>query len=460
MPQISYINYTDIQKAGRYDAEYFKPEYLETLKIIKKYKCLFISEIALIKSGTTPKIRDENLKEGVILLKTGNIRNNTLQYDQQNYFHIDSLTNKKMKSSELKNGDVLLNIVGATTSVIGRTALVTSDFPKSNITQAMASCRIFSLEINPSYLFLFFQTVYGMSQTKRLARPTGQFNLNLDEVGRYIIPILPASFQLEIEEIVKSAHQKQSASKQLYKEAEELLLTELSLINYKVKHKLTFTTTKNEIKQASRYDSEYFQPKYDQIIEKIESYEGGFDWLGNMVDWKKGIEVGAEAYCDTGKDFIRVSDVTVFGLSDANKKISNEVFEDLKKKYQPKKDEILFTKDGTIGISYLLKEDSESIVSGAFLRLTLQEKYKNFEKECLTLIFNSIICKMQVQKLSGGALIAHLKPSDLETFRIPLINQLIQEQIATKIQESHKLRKESKELLETAKRMVEQEIEK
>ncbi|NCF75476.1 MAG: hypothetical protein GWO87_03255 [Xanthomonadaceae bacterium] len=67
---------------------------------------------------------------------------------------------------------------------------------------------------------------------------------------------------------------------------------------------------------------------------------------------------------------------------------------------------------------------------------------------------------MQVEKLSGGAIIAHLKPSDFEKFKIPLIKPKIQKQIAKKIQESHRLRKESKELLEEAKRRVEEEIEK
>ena len=83
----------------------------------------------------------------------------------------------------------------------------------------------------------------------------------------------------------------------------------------------------------------------------------------------------------------------------------------------------------------------------------------DFEKECLALIFNSIICKMQVEKLSGGALIAHLKPSDFEKFKIPLIDQKTQKIISQKIQESHKLRKESKEFLKLAIKKVE-EIEK
>lgn len=76
------------------------------------------------------------------------------------------------------------------------------------------------------------------------------------------------------------------------------------------------------------------------------------------------------------------------------------------------------------------------------------------------LIFNSIISKLQIEQLSGGAIIAHLKPSDFEQFKIPLIKPLIQIQIAEKTQESHKLREESKELLGKAKRKVEEEIEK
>jgi len=47
-----------------------------------------------------------------------------------------------------------------------------------------------------------------------------------------------------------------------------------------------------------------------------------------------------------------------------------------------------------------------------------------------------------------------------KNLKIPLIKPKIQKLIAEKIQESHKLRKESKELLETAKRKVEEEIEK
>lgn len=456
MPQISYINYTDIQKAGRYDAEYFKPEYLENDKIISKNnwdRCVNLVDRDITK-GETPLWQGfDYIKDGIPFIRSQNFKN--FGINRSDLVFVSSVYNRLKKRSIIRPKDTLLAIVGATIGKIGFYDLN----EEGNCNQAVAIISP-NKEISKEYFNILFRTKNIQLQISRSQGGNARDNFDLFEVRNLKIPLLPNLFQLEIEEIVKLAHQKQNQSKELYQEAEKILLTELDLISYKVRHKLTFSTTKKEIEQASRYDSEYFQPKYEEIIKKIESYKGGFDWLGNMVDWKKGIEVGAEAYCDTGKDFVRVSDFSVFGLSNANKKISNKVFEDLKKNYQPKKDEILFTKDGTIGISYLLKDDSESILSGAFLRLAMKEDYKNFEKECLTLILNSIICKMQIEKLSGGALIAHLKPSDLETFRIPLINQSIQVQIAAKIRQSHKLRKESKELLETAKKMVEDEIEK
>ena len=75
------------------------------------------------------------------------------------------------------------------------------------------------------------------------------------------------------------------------------------------------------------------------------------------------------------------------------------------------------------------------------------------------MILNSVICKSQIQQLSGGAIIAHLKPSDFDTFKIPLIKPGVQQQIAEKIKLSHQLRRESKDLLALAKTKVEQAIE-
>jgi len=362
---------------------------------------------------------------------------------------------EKNKSSLVGKGDILYYSVGAN---LGFCHNYLED-EKIAVGSFINIIRANEDVINKYYLGVVMNSVIGRMQGDREKSGIAQPYIYAKNLREFKIPILPQSLQIQIEKIVKSAHQKQTQSKKLYHEAEKLLLAELGLLDHEVKHSLWFTTTKSEVIEARRYDSESFQPKYGEIIKKIEEYRGGWDFAGEMVKWKKGIEVGAGAYTEKGKDFVRVSDFSIYGISEVSRKISEQDFEELKRNYQPKQGEILFTKDGTIGISYVLKEDIQGVLSGAFLRLTLEEKYRDFEKECLSLIFTSILCKMQVEKLSGGALIAHLKPSDFETFKIPLILPSIQKQIAEKIQESHKLRKESKMLLEEAKRKVEEEIE-
>lgn len=457
MAQISIIKKSDITEAGRFDAEYFKPEYLNNLKIINrsttKPLSFFIKDGYRVVYENTEIIPQNELKKQ----KTVNF----LQANDINgYFLKDELKQVKYSDWEkypkgrIKEGEILIEVKGNAEKI----TLVPNGYQLNTLVTG-SLYKFTPINISGEFLLIWLTCKYGENLKAKLKRNLMVHFIGKDDLHNIPVPVLNEDFQLEIEKIVKEAYAKQSQSKQLYSEAEDLLLEELGLVDYQPKHQLTFSTLKNEIEQAERFDSEYFQPKYFDIISYIENYAGGFDTVKNIVDWKKGIEVGTSAYCESGKDFVRVSDVSINGVEVSNRKISNELFTEVKADFQAKQGEILFTKDGTIGISYFLKEDIEGVISSAFLRLTMKEKYKKIEKEYLTLILNSIVCKLQIEQLSGGAIIAHLKPSDFEKFKIPLIKQSIQAKIADKITQSHALRKQSKELLELAKAKVEQEIE-
>lgn len=456
MAQISYVKYSEFKDARRIDSEFFRPEYIESNRIIQKNDWVYFdSDTADITGGNAFKSEGFGFgKTKVAKITDLSQEKDVDQWDTISDGEIDSFPKKF-----LKRNDILFSGTHHNYKDIGKVILI--DFETFNTTFNQRVFRIrFKEKINQYYGYVLLKSRYLRDQIEKFGRGNNQLNLNYSELNQFKIPILPQPFQLQIEQDVKLALQKNFLSKQLYYEAETLLLRELDLLNYVVENNSIFAISNAKIKFAKRFDSEYFQPKYEKIIKKIEKYEGGSEFAGDIVKWKKGVEVGTEAYTETGIDFIRVSDFSKYGITESSKKISKETFEVLRKSFQPKQGEILFTKDGTIGISYVLKENIEGILSGAFLRLSLKEKHQNFEKECLSLIFSSILCKMQVEKLSGGAIIAHLKPSDFETFKIPLIKSSIQKQIAEKIQESYKLRKESKDLLDETKRKVEEEIEK
>lgn len=459
MSQISIIKKSDIQEARRFEPEFFLPKYLEQEKLLGGQKTILLKDCLSFSNGRAYDSEEFSPIGDIYVAKIGDVTN---KRDFNMWEKVSKEHFNKKNAGYLKHNDILMTLTGDPPDV-GKVQLIYTPIEqKLSWNQRVARLRFKKQNsvISAEFLFTILSSKYCRDHVERFAKGIRQRNVGNDAVRDMKIPILPQSFQIQIEKIVQSAYEKQTQSKQLYKQAEEMLLKELDLLDYKPEHILSFETTKREADEAERIDAEYFQPKYGEIIKKIENYKNGWDFVENIVNWKKGVEVGSEAYQQDGMSFGRVADFSVNGIQKTSKKISKELYQELKKDYQIKQDDILFTKDGTIGLSYVAKEEFEIILSGAFLRLSIKEKYQTFEKECLSLIFNSIICKMQVEKLSGGAIIAHLKPSDFEKFKIPLIKPQIQKQIAKKIQESHKLRKESKELLETARRRVEEEIEK
>ena len=207
-------------------------------------------------------------------------------------------------------------------------------------------------------------------------------------------------------------------------------------------------------KSSGRLDAEYYQPKYDELFSRLSKYE--YDSIKHIASIKKSVEPGSEAYQDNGIPFVRVSDVTKFGISEPNVFLLPNEFS--LKELQPKKDTILLSKDGSVGIAYKVEEDMNCITSGALLHLSVFNQ--DYTPDYLTLVLNSIVVQMQAERDSNGAIIQHWKPSEIEQVIIPKLPKLIQETISAKIQESFALKAESKRLLDEAKMMVEREIEK
>ncbi len=58
-------------------------------------------------------------------------------------------------------------------------------------------------------------------------------------------------------------------SQSLYSQAENLLLEELGLKDFKPQYKKTYTAKLSDTFSAHRIDAEYFQPAYEEVIENI-----------------------------------------------------------------------------------------------------------------------------------------------------------------------------------------------
>jgi len=231
-------------------------------------------------------------------------------------------------------------------------------------------------------------------------------------------------------------------------------LTELKLIDWQPTNENVSIKQFANFIASGRLDAEYYQPKYDELFDNISKTDTKL--LGRIVTIKKSIEPGSDAYQDSGVPFIRVSNLTKFGLSEPDIYLDKATY--YTEKLQPKKDTILLSKDGSVGIAYKLEKDLEAITSGAILHLKVKDK--EFLPDYLTLVLNSIVVKLQAERDASGAIIQHWKPSEIEKVVVPKLPMAIQQSIAEKIQQSFALKSECEQLLQRAKKMVENEIEK
>lgn len=223
---------------------------------------------------------------------------------------------------------------------------------------------------------------------------------------------------------------------------------------------VTEKTLKNSFLKIGRLDAEFYQEKYDRILNKITQHN--FYLLKDIVTIKKSIEPGSDSYDTEGLPFIRVADYDKAGVSKPAKYLSEKFCnenQDLLKNLMPKKNTILFSKDGSVGIAYLLTEDLYVITSSAILHLDIKKK-KEILPEYVTLVLNSVAVKMQAERDTGGSIIQHWQLTAIENIIIPVVPIEIQREIAKLINMSFTLKAESEALLEKAKKMVEDEIEK
>ena len=124
----------------------------------------------------------------------------------------------------------------------------------------------------------------------------------------------------------------------------------------------------------------------------------------------------------------------------------------------PKKDTILFSKDGSVGIAFKITEDMKAVTSSALLHLRVNNT-SEILPDYLTLVLNSEIVQLQAERDASGAIIQHWKPSDIEKVVIPILPYDVQLEIAKKVQQSFLLRKKANDLIQMAVKAVELAIE-
>lgn len=437
----------------RTESEFFKKEDMVFLSRLESLNVATLEDglVETVTDGThfTPTYVDE----GIPFLSAINVKENSFTPTAGYKFISKEEHFQLCKRVHPKPGDILLRKVG----VGPRWACVipenTFDF------SIFVSVALIRSKINPYFLATYLNSKYGQLQLLRFNKGISQPDLHLEDIRKTIVPIFSDKFYEIIEDVVRNAERRSKESFEKVAEAEShfeqiLNVKQIDTLNTAISVKRLSESLQN----MGRLDAEFYQPKYDILFDELKKFSckrlGGPNGIVNI---KKSIEPGSEAYQDEGVPFVRVSDISKYEITPPEIYLSQNIVKNAESLF-PKKDTILFSKDGSVGIAYKIERDEDIITSGALLHLTVRNT-SEILPDYLTLVLNSPVVQLQAERDSNGAIIQHWKPSDIENVIIPILDIDTQKEIAVKVQESFTLRKQSRQLLEYAKQAVEMAIE-
>lgn len=454
--QYSIVNYKNIRAITedfRFDADYFKPKYLKQDRQRTHFKNIPIGDFCYVTDGQHG-YHEVDESSSIFHLTAKNAKGwfaNTEDADR-----LAKWVDDKNKRSSLKERDLILSTRGT----VGLCALVMKEALPANIDQDVARIAIDTkAEVEPEFLLAYLNCEFGQDWLIRNSSGMVQQGLPLDKVRRIPIPLLSSGFQKYCKQIIEVGYKSSRHSETLYLQAEQVILSKLGLLNWKPKHRLSFIMNFSDTQARGRIDAEYFQPMHEEVVKAIKSSKN-HACLGDIVSIKKCIEPGSEAYQDAGIPFLRVSNLSKFGINNHNQQFLSESLYHTLKMHQPEKGEILLSKDATPGIAFYLKHaPGKMIPSGGILRVSIKD-VESVRPEYLTLVLNSVIVQKQIERDAGGSIINHWLVDQVKNTLIPILPVSTQKEISEKIDESFSNREKSRRLLEIAKRGVEMAIEK
>lgn len=365
------------------------------------------------------------------------------------------ITANQTNKFKLKDNDVLFNRTNSL-DFVGRTGIF-KKFSEENLVFASYLIRVRTNETDvlPEYLTAFLNTKYGIQDTKRRARISiNQSNINAEELKRVEIPILSKEIQGTIRELFKLSFQSVNKSESLYKDAEQILLSELGLLNWKPKHRLSFIKKYSNTQASGRIDAEYLQPMYEEVVEHIKQYKNGYKSLSEVVRIK---DKNFQPKDDMIYRYIELANISTNGNINGFTEAQGKELPTRARRKVNTGDVIVSTIEGSLSsIALIAKELDNALCSTGFFVVNSDK----INSETLLILLRSPVGQLQLKKGCSGTILTAIGDDEFKRIILPNLFADIQNDIKKKITEMYHAKALSKRLLDIAKRGVEMAIEK
>lgn len=444
--------YSDIfadNSTFRFDSEFFDKEIFEIEKKIKllPHFYLKLNEVvsgpfgsslkseSYLNSGDIPFIRIENIKGG-------------FDINMDNIVYISQYDNDRIKNSQLKINDIVLSKVG---NSIGFFARVDETIETCNISENNIGIKLSDYsDIEKHYILSYLNSFYAQKLVLRRTSGNAQPKLNVGDLCCIPIPKFSNGFYKHISSCILESKVLLLDSKQLYSSVEKMVVDSIEVNSFNIDSKtIAVRTLSNSLDMSGRLDAEYYQPIYEEI-------ECQMDTNYNINSACKIYDNNFIPENDSIYQYIELADVDMFGGISAPDWVYGKELPSRARRIVKNGQVIISSIEGSLKSCALITEEFDNALCSTGFYVIDSEKYN---PETLLILFKSEPMQMLLKKRCSGTILTAISKEEFLKMPIPHIDREIQNEIAEKVRQSFKLRKESKRLLECAVRTVEMAIE-
>jgi len=403
-------------------------------------------------SGSTPEHFDERKNESdAFFVKSADIKRYNLNKTTISY--VSSEIHKKRKTKFIYPQDILVSNTG---KYLGFACLVPSIIPESTTNQNISTLRIFDgSRFSPEFIAVYLNSYFGQREIESLLTLTGQKYLNSSNFKKLRVPNIDQEKVDAITLLMKSIVTKETEAVKKIEDAQRLFYTRIGIDFKAIAKENTFSVNKSDFAVADLWTPMYSYPLYVNTLKAIQS-KWQMVTVGEIADLKKGDEVGSDTYIDyldkrkTDIPFVRTTDIVNYEIDQyPDFFIPEEIYKELRQGFQ--KGDVLFTKDGKIGMIGMITENDKAIISSGFVGLRL----KNKGRECgitpeylfLALSIKEIGIYASKRRTVVASTIPHLREERLKEIEIPILDKETISEITELVKQAFKLKDEKKQLI-------------
>ncbi len=439
----SIIKKSQLEGALRLDAKFYQPEYLSLINNLDKLKAIPIKQVAInSKRKFNPK-KDEYFD----YIEISEINLSTGEYNKSNIIGSEAPDRAQWT---INKDDIIISTVRPIRNAI---SLITEK--NSYLVCSSGFAVLKSKKTEPEYLFAYLKSKPIIKLLDRQTTATMYPAITIEDILNIKIYLGDNEFRKKIVKLIKFSMKELLNSKKFYQQAENLLLDRLKLKNFETDKSKVNIVNLSDVKSANRIDAEYFQKKYEKLIGKIKKQK--YEKLENIIENVEA-KFNPKTKSEEKFKYVELSNINQsIGTIEDFTKVLGKNAPSRAKRLLKENDVIVSSVEGSLKKVALVNKNQENYLASTGF---FQFRSKKILPEVLLILAKSIVLQFQLKQRCAGTILTAVPQESIKNILIPILPKSTQQTIAELVRKSHTSRQKSKQLLEQAKKKVEEIIEK